>query len=41
MAFHLKETSAWAGIHYFASRNGRGANTESQDVITWPEETVG
>src|SRR5205085_2065953 len=33
----FKETSAWAGIHYFAARNGRGSNTESQDVVTWPE----
>jgi NAD(P)-binding Rossmann-like domain len=31
------ETSAWAGIHYFASRNGRAANAQSSDVITWPE----
>lgn len=33
----LQETSAWAGIHYFASRNGRAANTEPQNVMTWPE----
>ena len=33
----LKETSAWAGIHYFAARSGRAANTDSQNVITWPE----
>ena len=33
----FKETSAWAGIHYFAARNGRAANTDSQNVITWPE----
>ena len=31
------ETSAWAGLHYFASRNGVAANTESSNVITWPE----
>lgn len=28
--------SAWAGIHYFAARNGRSANAEQQDVLTWP-----
>lgn len=33
----LEETSAWAGIHYFASRNGRGANADSVSVVTWPE----
>ncbi len=31
------ETSAWAGLHYFASRNGVAANTDSSNVITWPE----
>lgn len=29
--------SAWAGIHYFASRDGKGANTEKGNVLTWPE----
>ena len=33
----LAETSAWAGIHYFAARNGQAANTASDSVITWPE----
>ena len=33
----LDETSAWAGIHYFASRYGRGANADSPAVLTWPE----
>lgn len=32
-----RETSAWAGIHYFASRNGQAANGEASDVLTWPE----
>jgi phytoene dehydrogenase-like protein len=32
-----KETSAWAGIHYFACRKGRGANADYADVLTWPE----
>jgi hypothetical protein len=30
-------TSAWAGIHYFASRSGQAANAAAADVITWPE----
>lgn len=33
----LHGTSAWAGIHYFASRKGTAANAESDDVLTWPE----
>ena len=33
----MYETSAWAGIHYFAARNGKAANTASDSVITWPE----
>ena len=33
----MDETSAWAGIHYFASRHGRGANADSPSVLTWPE----
>ncbi|WP_026791144.1 FAD-dependent oxidoreductase [Pleomorphomonas oryzae] len=33
----FSETSAWAGIHYFASRNGQAANAESDDVVTWPQ----
>ena len=31
------ETSAWMGIHYFASRKGISANAEKNDVLTWPE----
>lgn len=34
-AYH--ETSAWAGIHYFASRKGRVADGGHEDVLTWPE----
>lgn len=30
-------TSAWAGIHYFASRRGQASNAESAAVLTWPE----
>jgi len=33
----LDHTSAWAGIHYFASRKGKGANASSATVITWPQ----
>jgi NAD(P)-binding Rossmann-like domain len=33
----LQESSAWAGIHYFAARTGGGPNAESGDVLTWPE----
>ncbi|RYZ33183.1 MAG: FAD-dependent oxidoreductase, partial [Sphingobacteriales bacterium] len=33
----LHLVSAWAGIHYFASRKGRGANAGHSDVLTWPE----
>jgi protoporphyrinogen oxidase len=29
--------SAWAGIHYYASRKGKGNNAEHADVLTWPE----
>jgi hypothetical protein len=32
----LTETSAWAGLHYFASRR-TGAEAETADVLTWPE----
>jgi predicted NAD/FAD-binding protein len=30
-------TSAWAGIHYFASRKGKATNATYSDVLTWPE----
>lgn len=33
----LHSTSAWAGIHYFASRKGTAANATGSDVLTWPE----
>jgi predicted NAD/FAD-dependent oxidoreductase len=32
----LKETSAWAGLHYFTARR-TGAEAEVADVLTWPE----
>jgi len=31
------EISAYAGIHYFAGRDGKAANTAPDSVITWPE----
>jgi hypothetical protein len=36
-ACNLDTTSAWAGIHYFASRKGKGGNTNSSGVLTWPQ----
>ncbi|GHN02405.1 amino oxidase [Cytophagales bacterium WSM2-2] len=33
----LENTSAWAGIHYFASRRGHSENSKFDDVLTWPE----
>lgn len=31
------QISAWAGVHYFAGRNPKSANSESQAVLTWPK----
>lgn len=33
----LKNTSAWALLHYFASRKGKAFNAEHDDNLTWPE----
>ncbi|SFE39323.1 NAD(P)-binding protein [Spirosoma endophyticum] len=33
----LETTSAWAGIHYFASRKGQAANANASSVLTWPQ----
>lgn len=33
----IENVSAWAGLHYFASRRGKAANAENGDVLTWPE----
>jgi monoamine oxidase len=33
----IAETSAWAGIHYFACRNGEAANAANDAVLTAPE----
>ena len=32
-----KDVSAWAGVHYFASRNGKAADADEQGLVTWPE----
>jgi monoamine oxidase len=29
--------SAWAGLHYFCSRDGQGSNAEDGAVLTWPD----
>jgi glycine/D-amino acid oxidase-like deaminating enzyme len=34
---NLDEISAWAGLHYFASRTGEAANAERDTVLTWPQ----
>jgi protoporphyrinogen oxidase len=31
------QVSAWAGIHYFASRRGQAANADGDTMLTWPE----
>lgn len=33
----IDEISAWAGIHYFASRDGEAANAGRDTVLTWPQ----
>jgi len=33
----LDKISAWAGLHYFASRRGKAANAEQNAILTWPE----
>ncbi len=33
----IEKVSAWAGVHYFASRDGRAANAPGYAVVTWPE----
>lgn len=32
-----QDVSAWAGVHYFASRNGKAADADEQGLVTWPE----
>lgn len=31
----IDSISAWAGLHYFASRRGKAANAEDNGVLTW------
>ncbi len=31
------QTSAWMGVHYFASRDAQARDAASDDVLTWPE----
>ncbi|MET3931727.1 hypothetical protein ABIE51_003614 [Lysobacter sp. OAE881] len=31
-----REVSAWAGLHYFASRDGHASNASGDTVLTWP-----
>jgi hypothetical protein len=33
----IAQVSAWAGVHYFASRRGRAVNADRDAVVTWPE----
>lgn len=33
----IDKVSAWAGLHYFCARQGFGANTGDDSIITWPE----
>ncbi|WP_316763885.1 FAD/NAD(P)-binding protein [Pedobacter aquatilis] len=33
----MDKISAWAGLHYFASRRGKAANAEQNAILTWPE----
>jgi len=33
----IEQVSAWAGVHYFASRDGRASNAPGYAVVTWPE----
>ncbi|MDP5238958.1 NAD(P)-binding protein [Uliginosibacterium sp. 31-16] len=33
----IEQVSAWAGLHYFASRGGHAANAEDGAVLTWPD----
>jgi hypothetical protein len=34
---HYDEISAWAGLHYFCSRDGQAANADRGAVLTWPQ----
>ncbi len=32
-----RDVSAWAGVHYFASRDARARDADPETVLTWPE----
>jgi len=32
-----RDVSAWAGVHYFASRIGTARNADAHGVLTWPQ----
>jgi len=34
---HASDVSAWAGMHYFASREGESARASDTTLLTWPE----
>jgi hypothetical protein len=34
---HAADISAWAGIHYFAARDGKAADDATPSILTWPE----
>ncbi|MGI9024368.1 MAG: NAD(P)-binding protein [Burkholderiaceae bacterium] len=34
---NASQVSAWAGLHYFAARNGQAKNADRGAVLTWPE----
>ncbi len=34
---NASQVSAWAGLHYFAARNGQATNADRGAVLTWPE----
>jgi hypothetical protein len=34
---HASGISAWAGIHYFAARDGKAADDDTPSILTWPE----
>lgn len=33
----IRQTSAWAALHYFSSRTGKAANASAFELLTWPE----
>jgi len=35
------QVSAWAGLHYFACRDGQGEGVEPDTVLTWPDGLQG